>query len=101
MRTVWDIVKSPVVTEKAVVAREETAEGRQLLTVRVDRHATKPEIKTAMETIFNIKVDTVRTVNYQGKMKRRGVHEGRRPAWKKAFVTLTEGQEPFDFGEAI
>lgn len=101
MRTVWDIVKSPVVTEKAVVAREETAEGRQLLTVRVDRRATKPEIKTAMETIFNIKVDDVRTVNYQGKKKRRGLHEGRRPAWKKAFVTLTAGQEPFDFGEAI
>ena len=101
MRTIWDIIKSPVVTEKAVVAREETADGRQLLTVRVDRHATKPEIKTAMESIFNIKVDCVRTVNYQGKKKRRGIHEGRRPSWKKAYVTLVEGQEAFDFGEAI
>ena len=101
MRTVWDIIKSPVVTEKAIVAREESAEGRQLLTVRVDRHATKPEVKTAMETIFSVKVDAVRTVNYMGKKKRRGLHEGRRPAWKKAFVTLKAGQEPFDFGEAI
>jgi large subunit ribosomal protein L23 len=97
----WDIIKAPVVTEKAMIAREETTDGRQLLIVRVDRKATKPEIKTAMETIFNIKVDDVRTVNYQGKKKRRGLHEGRRPAWKKAYVTLVAGQDPFDFGEAI
>ena len=54
-----------------------------------------------MESIFNIKVDCVRTINYQGKKKRRGIHEGRRPAWKKAYVTLIAGQEAFDFGEAI
>jgi large subunit ribosomal protein L23 len=101
MRTIWDILRAPVVTEKAMLAREETAEGRQLLMLRVDRNATKPEIKTAMETIFNVKVADVRTVNYQGKKKRRGLHEGRRPAWKKAYVTLQAGQEPFDFGEAI
>ena len=46
MRTVWDIIKSPVITEKALVAKEETQDRRQLLTFRVDRRATKPEIKT-------------------------------------------------------
>ena len=81
MRTVWDIIKSPVITEKALVAKEETQDGRQLLTFRVDRHATKPEIKSAIETIFQVKVDAVRTLNYMGKIKRRGRHEGRRPAW--------------------
>ena len=45
MRTVWDIIKSPVITEKALVAKEATADKKQLLTFRVDRHATKPEIK--------------------------------------------------------
>jgi large subunit ribosomal protein L23 len=71
------------------------------LTVRVDRAATKTEIKNAIESIFGVKVDEVRTVNYEGKIKRRGLYSGRRPSWKKAYVTLKAGQEPFDFGEAI
>ncbi|MDX6692934.1 MAG: large subunit ribosomal protein [Blastocatellia bacterium] len=101
MRTVWDIIKSPVITEKALVAKEESQDGRQLLTFRVDRHATKPEIKSAIESIFQVKVDAVRTLNYMGKIKRRGRHEGRRPAWKKAYVTLKQGEKPLDYGEAI
>ena len=101
MRTVWDIIKAPVITEKALVAKEESQDGRQLLTFRVDRRATKPEIKSAVERIFDVRVDAVRTVNYAGKMKRRGRHEGRRPSWKKAYVTLKEGQKPFDYGENI
>jgi large subunit ribosomal protein L23 len=101
MRTVWDIIKSPVITEKALVAKEETQDARQLLTFRVDRHATKPEIKSAVETIFQVKVDAVRTINYMGKIKRRGRQEGRRPAWKKAYVTLKQGEQPLDYGEAI
>jgi large subunit ribosomal protein L23 len=98
---VWDIIKAPVITEKALVAKEESADGRQLLTFRVDRHATKPEIKSAIEKIFNVQVDVVRTINYEGKMARRGRFEGRKPSWKKAYVTLKAGQEPFDYGENI
>ena len=101
MRTVWDIIKSPVITEKALVAKEETQDGRQLLTFRVDRQATKPEIKSAVERIFNVRVDQVRTINYMGKKARRGRHEGRKPSWKKAYVTLEPGQAPFDYGENI
>ncbi|HLL76571.1 MAG TPA: 50S ribosomal protein L23 [Pyrinomonadaceae bacterium] len=101
MRTVWDIIKAPVITEKALIAKEETQDGKQLLTFRVDRDATKPEIKSAVERIFDVRVDAVRTVNYAGKMKRRGRHEGRRPSWKKAYVTLKEGQPPFDYGDNI
>jgi large subunit ribosomal protein L23 len=101
MRTVWDIIKSPVITEKALVAKEETQDARQLLTFRVDRHATKPEIKSAVETIFQVKVDAVRTINYMGKTARRGRYEGRKPSWKKAYVTLKQGEKPLDYGEAI
>ena len=101
MRTVWDIIKSPVITEKALVLKEESQDARQLLTFRVDTKATKPEIKTAVERIFNVQVDTVRTVNYMGKKVRRGRFEGRRPSWKKAYVTLKAGQPPFDYGENI
>lgn len=101
MRTVWDIIKTPVITEKALMAKEESADGRQLLTFRVDRHATKPEIKNAVEKIFNVEVAAVRTINYEGKTVRRGRFEGRKPSWKKAYVTLKEGQPPFEYGDAI
>ncbi len=101
MRTVWDVIKSPVITEKALIAKEETQDGRQLLTFRVDRRATKPQIKSAVETIFQVKVEQVRTLNYLGKMARRGRHEGRKPSWKKAYVTLETGQPPLDYGESI
>ena len=83
------------------MAKEETQENRQLLTFRVDRRATKPEIKTAVETIFQVKVAHVRTAQYLGKMARRGRFEGRKPSWKKAFVTLKAGEKPVDYGEAI
>ena len=101
MRTVWDVIKSPVITEKALVAKEESQDRRQLLTFRVDRRATKPEIKTAVESIFQVKVDQVRTANFLGKMARRGRTEGRRPSWKKAYVTLKAGEKPVDYGESV
>jgi large subunit ribosomal protein L23 len=101
MRTVWDIIKSPVITEKALVAKEETQDHRQLLTFRVDRRATKPEIKSAVETIFQVKVEAVRTANFMGKTARRGRFEGRKPSWKKAYVTLRKGEKPVDYGESI
>lgn len=101
MRTVWDIIKAPVITEKALIAKEESQDGRQLLTFRVDTRATKPEIKSAVERIFQVRVECVHTLNCAGKTKRRGRIEGRRPAWKKAYVTLRQGEKPLDYGEAI
>ena len=104
---VWDILKSPVVTEKSVLLKEEsTDEGGnrkagQVLTFKVACKATKPEIKSAVEEIFNVKVAAVRTVHYEGKMKRRGRIEGRRPSWKKAYVTLRAGEPMVDYAEAI
>jgi large subunit ribosomal protein L23 len=100
---VWDILKSPVVTEKSVLLKESTSEEgeAQILTFRVATNAAKQDIKKAVEEIFNVKVGAVRTVNYEGKIKKRGRHEGRRPSWKKAYVTLKKGEPMVDYAEAI
>ncbi len=104
---VWDILKSPVVTEKSVILKEDSSDedsdrkAGQVLTFKVDKKATKTDIKGAVEEIFNVKVATVRTIQYDGKMKRRGRIEGRRPAWKKAYVTLRKGEPMVDYAEAI
>lgn len=104
---VWDILKSPVVTEKSVILKEDSSDensGRhvgQVLTFRVDKKATKVDIKGAVEEIFNVKVAQVRTVLYEGKIKRRGRVEGRRAGFKKAYVTLRKGEPMVDYAEAI
>lgn len=104
---VWDILKSPVVTEKSVILKEDSSDennGRnvgQVLTFRVDKKATKVDIKGAVEEIFNVKVAQVRTVLYEGKIKRRGRVEGRRSGFKKAYVTLRKGEPMVDYAEAI
>lgn len=107
MNNVWEILKSPVVTEKSVILKEDSTEENadrkagQVLTFRVDKKATKPEIKNAVEEIFSVKVASVRTVQYEGKIKKRGRIEGRRPSWKKAYVTLKKGEPMVDYAEAI
>jgi large subunit ribosomal protein L23 len=104
---VWDILKSPVVTEKSVILKEDSTDENsnrvagQVLTFRVDKKATKIDIKGAVEEIFNVKVAQVRTVQYEGKMKRRGRIEGRRASFKKAYVTLRKGEPMVDYAEAI
>lgn len=100
---VWDVLKSPVITEKSVLLKEATSEegDAQVLTFRVARGAGKDQIRKAVEEIFNVKVATIRTVNYEGKIKRRGRTEGRRPNWKKAYVTLKKGEPIVDYAEAI
>jgi len=95
------------VTEKSVILKEDSTDENsdrkqgQILTFRVDRKASKPEIKSAVEEIFNVKVATVRTVQYEGKLKKRGRQEGRRASFKKAYVTLKKGEPMVDYGEAI
>src|SRR5687767_205396 len=105
--SVWEILKSPVVTEKSVLLKEESSEEDsdrnegQVLTFRVERKADKEDIRRAIEEIFNVKVAKIRTVQYEGKMKKRGRYEGRRPNWKKAYVTLKKGEPFVDYAEAI
>jgi large subunit ribosomal protein L23 len=104
---VWDILKSPVVTEKSVLLKEDSTDENpdrkqgQVLTFKVDRKATKTDIKGAIEEIFNVKVAAVRTVHYEGKVKKRGRIEGRRASFKKAYVTLRKGEPMVDYAEAI
>ena len=105
--TVWDILKAPVVTEKSMILKEDSSaedsdrNNGQVLTFRVERTAGKLDIKKAVEEIFNVKVASVRTVQYEGKIKKRGRQEGRRPNWKKAYVTLRKGEPNVDYAEAI
>ena len=84
-----DIIIRPHITEKTY---QEAAEGNY--TFRVDLKANKTEIKKAVETLFQVKVLKVNTINYEGKIKRMGVHEGKRPDWKKAIVIIDTDPEP-------
>ncbi|WP_448189889.1 50S ribosomal protein L23 [Azospirillum sp. sgz301742] len=84
----YDLILAPVITEKSTMASEHNQ-----VTFRVPLSASKPEIKAAVEGLFNVKVTAVNTLIAKGKTKRfRGI-EGRRPDFKKAVVTLAEGNK--------
>ncbi len=84
-----NIIKKPLVTEKASVAKEK--EGKY--TFVVDKDANKYQIKQAVEEMFNVKVVSVHTAIFNGKSKRMGMYEGLKSDWKKAIVKLKDGQE--------
>ena len=88
MRSAFDIIIAPVVTEKCNAPMQE-----QKYTFKVKADAEKIEIGRAIEELFKVKVKSVNVMNYQGKAKRAGrsMKMGRRPDWKKAVVTLSEG----------
>jgi large subunit ribosomal protein L23 len=89
-----EIVRGPIITEKGTLVSER---GNQVV-FRVHPQANKVEIRRAVETLFKVRVDKVRTARQLGKVRRVGRHQGRRPDWKKAYVTLAEGQR-IDFFE--
>jgi large subunit ribosomal protein L23 len=91
---IYSIIKKPHVTEKTSLGSDST----NTVAIVVDRDANKIEIKQAVESLFKVKVDDVRTVNVAGKIKRVGKNFGKRSNWKKAYVTLQEGQS-IDFFE--
>lgn len=99
MSTVHDILRYPHVTEKSTL-KKELSEGR-VIAFRVRPDANKRNIKEAVEQIFDVKVEKVRTANFIGKIKRQGRNKGRRPSWKKAYITLKPGQKPIEFFEGI
>jgi large subunit ribosomal protein L23 len=94
MKEVQKIIRRPLVTEKSTRQKEE---GRQYA-FEVDPDANKIEIQHAVEHLFKVKVLQVRTSNALGKLKRVGRKFGKRPDWKKAIVTLKEGDR-IDFFE--
>jgi len=89
MREPRTIVRKVLITEKGTVQRE----LRNEYTFEVERDANKIEIKRAVETIFNVKVADVRTMQMRGKLKRQGRYAGRRNDWKKAIVKLLPDQK--------
>jgi large subunit ribosomal protein L23 len=95
MDSIYQVIRRPLITEKSTLLKE----TQRTLVFEVHRDATKPEIKKAVETLFDTKVKAVRVSNVHGKVKRQGRHSGRRPDWKKAFVVLAEGAKDVEFFE--
>ena len=94
--TSHDIIRKPIITEKSMASM---AEKRYTFVVHVD--ANKSQIKRAVEEVFNVKVESVNTINGLGKTKRMGVHVGKRSDYKKAIVTLTEESNGIEFFEGM
>jgi large subunit ribosomal protein L23 len=87
MRNIHQVIVRPLITEKST----DQLDRQHAYTFVVDRGANKIEISHAVETLFNVKVKDVRTTQYRGKERRVGRHVGHRAAWKKAVVTLRDG----------
>jgi len=88
-----DVIRRPLITEKTTIIRED---GRTLV-FEVAKGANKIDIKRAVEVLLGSKVSDVRTSLAHGKVKRQGRFSGRRSDWKKAYVTLREGEKLPDF----
>jgi large subunit ribosomal protein L23 len=88
MKTSYDIIIKPIVTEKSMMAMEENK-----YTFKVRKDSNKTEIKKAIEELFNVDVVKVNTMNVKGKVKRLGRNEGKRADWKKAIVKLAPGSK--------
>jgi large subunit ribosomal protein L23 len=91
---IYSVIKKPHVTEKTSLG----SDSSNTVALVVDKAANKIEIKQAVENLFKVKVADVRTVTVAGKVKRSGKTYGKRSNWKKAYVTLQEGQS-IDFFE--
>ena len=97
MKSAYDIIIKPVLTEKSY---QDMADKK--FTFQVDVHANKTEIKQALETIFEgVKVDSVNTMRTIGKIKRQGRTQGRTPEVKKAIITLKKDSKPIPFFEGM
>ncbi len=96
MHEEYRIIRRPIVTEKGSTLKDDNNQ----LVFEVSPDANKPEIRKAVEKIFKVTVLSVRTQNRQGKRKRMGRTTGRRRSWKKAVVTLKEGDR-IDFFEGV
>jgi len=91
----YQIIQRPIITEKGVAAKDE----RRTLCFEVAPRATKTEVKEAVQKLFKVKVESVRTANFGGKMRRRGRTIGFRRDWKKAYVKLQAGEKMIEYAE--
>lgn len=96
MKSPYEILQKPIVTEKSVDVKER----HRTMCFRVIPEATKIQIKDAVQTLFKVKVESVHTSGYIGKMRRRGRTFGYRPDWKKAYVKLKAGEKVPEYVES-
>lgn len=96
MKAPQDIIIKPIITEKAMDGVQE-----KKYVFQVAKSANKIEIKKAVEELFNVSVEKVTTVNVTGKFKRMGVHRGKRPDTKKAYVLLKENSKTIEFFDGM
>jgi large subunit ribosomal protein L23 len=94
--TDYGLIKSPLITEKGTLVTEKANQ----VVFKVRPEATKGAIRDAVEQLFNVTVVQVRTINLMGKSRRVGRTSGKRPDWKKAYVTLKEGDR-IEFFEGV
>jgi len=96
MRSPYDVIVKPIITERSMADMEESK-----YTFKVLPDANKTEIKTAVEHVFGVKVASVNTLNVKGKVKRQGKFIGKRADWKKAVITLAPGSKSIEFFEGM
>ncbi len=84
----YKIIKRPIITEKTTKLKQQ----QNSYVFEVDINATKSQIKQAIEKLFNVDVEDVRTMIIKGKLRRYGRYEGYKPDWKKAIVKIKKGQ---------
>ena len=96
MKTIYDVIISPVMTEAAYDRFE-----NKTYTFKVRSDATKPEIAAAVEQLFKVEVKDVNTIKMKRKPKRLGVHSGYTSAWKKAIVKLTAESKTIEFFDSL
>ena len=95
MKNIYQVIRRPLITEKAAIQKE----TQHTVCFEVHRDATKPEIKKAVEILFETKVANVRVARVYGKVKRQGRFVGQRPDWKKAWVVLKKDAKMVEFFE--
>ena len=94
---VYQIIRRPIITEKGLGVKE----TQHTVVFEVAKDATKTEIKEAVQSIFKVKVYSVRTATYPGKERRRGKFAGYRPDWKKAYVRLKAGEKMPEYAQNL
>ena len=97
MKSAYQIIRRPIITEKGLGINE----LQRTLVFEVAARATKTEVREAVQSIFKVKVDAVRTANFPGKERRRGRFAGYRPDWKKAYVRLKAGEKMPEYAQNL
>lgn len=100
MKTPYDIIIKPVITENSMMEMNDYPEVRKY-TFKVDKRANKTEIKSAIEEIFGVTVLNVNTMTVKGKPKRQGRFVGKTATWKKAVITVSANDKEIEFFEGM